>query len=236
MFAVAVFAAGFIIFLPAKSALGMVKVPAALSYGSVHGSIWSIRFEDAALFQRPVGVLRFSPGLTSIAGNLAGRVRISGAGTTADFRLTVAEVLRIENLSLSMVVRSNIDGTPLEGALSIEDASLSLDKSGRCFEAAGQFETDAFKSVMTAFGLGGDSMVADLVCDDGALGFTFSRTLDGGGLEAAGRVVGPALLQLDMQLRFDDRNQIPQQWIERLSQRGFEPTENGWRSSVRVPL
>lgn len=236
VFACAVFIVVFVLFLPAKSALSFVSLPSALSYSSVHGSIWSLRFDDAAIYRRSIGTLWFSPRLASVLGAQGGHVRIAGAGTTAAFDLTVANELQIRNLELVAPVRSRILGNLVEGTVEIRGATLSLGISGDCIAAEGQVETDLFDGAFSMLGLARRPVLADLSCEDKLLGFGVVRNLDGGVLQVDSRLAGPALLRLDIQLRFDDQASMPQQWGQLLGQNGFQATENGWRTSVRVPL
>lgn len=236
VFACAIFLVVFVLFLPAKSALSFVSLPSALSYGSVHGSVWSLRFDEAAIYRRPIGTLWFSPHLASVLGTQGGHVRIADARTTATFDLTVADELQIRNLELVALVQSRILGTLVEGSVKVRDANLSLGSSGECVTAEGQLETDLFNGAFSLVGLAQAPVLADLSCEDKRLGFRVARRLDGGVLQVDGRLVDPTALRLDMQLRFDDQASMPQQWSQLLGQNGFQATENGWRSSVRVPL
>ncbi len=195
-----------------------------------------MRFDDAAIYRRPVGTLWFSPRLASVLGAQGGHIRIAGAGTTAAFDITVANALEIRNLDLVAPVQSRILGNSVQGTVEIRKATLSLGSSGECLAAAGQVETDLFDAAFSFLGLARRPVLADLSCEDNLLGFGVVRSLDGGVLHVDGRLVGPALLRLDIQLRFDDQASMPQQWTRLLGQNGFQATENGWRTSVRVPL
>ncbi len=231
-----VFIVAFGVYLPAAVALRFVDLPTGMTYRSVQGSVWHMRFEETVLFGRPIGMLELSPSPISILGSTQGTAKIAGSDMQAEFVFEFDETLHVDELFVTTGIQTSLMGLAASGVADISDANLVLEPSGRCREASGRLKTDIFRAAFTAFGLASDAITTNLRCDAGVLSFSFSRQLDGGVLDIQGRLTRPQEINLAMQLRFDDQARMPQQWINGLGRAGFQATDDGWRAEVRVPL
>lgn len=234
--AILVFVVAFTVYLPAAAALRFVALPKGMTYRSVQGSVWHMRFHDVALFGRPIGILELSLSPLSIMGSTQGTAKITGPDMRAEFVFAFGETLLVDKLFIATDIQTSLMGLAASGTADISDAYLVLDPSGRCREATGRLETDVFRAAFTAFGVASDMVTANLRCDSGVLSFAFSRQLDGGVLDVQGWLARPQEINLAMQLRFDDQARMPHQWIDGLGRAGFQATDDGWRAEVRVPL
>lgn len=232
-----VFVIAFVVFLPANSAIHFVDRPAGLSYASVSGSIWSMRFERATIFGRPLSSFEFSPSFWSlIVGEVGGSAQLENPRMRAEFDLNAADVIAVKRANLSAQIRAGSAALPLSGTLVVTDGRLDMDRSGRCLAASGAVQTDAFASLFSALGQSVPSVSGEVVCDGVTPAASFRHVFEFGSASALVQLVSATEAMVNVVLRFTDQAAMPQQLVARLEQAGFAPTGDGWEAGMRVSL
>lgn len=225
-----------IILLPATSVVGMASLPTGFAYSSVKGTTWRLEFENAALMNRPIGMLTIEPSLMSIFGPLGGRATARGRDLSFTASFAQGNGLSVQDLDLTSRLRGRIALASFDGAVRVTGEELSFDKAGRCLSANGTLRTNAFETIFAGLGMSRDAVATPIACQGGLLTATFGRAFAGGTLAATAQLTGPSEVALDLLLRFDDQAAIPEQMTEWLQANGFVASAAGWQAKARVAL